>query len=158
MPPGRRRVDVDSRGATDREPLHRGRRLVCGHLERHGGERITTLGCGEVVGELSFLDSRPPVATVTAEETSEVLSLSRDRLQAQLDSDPGFAARFYRALGVFMAHRLRRTVRQFGYGGDQSLVQTYEYDDELDADLLDQVSLAGARFDWMMRRLRGTVR
>src|SRR6185295_14857368 len=44
-------------------------------------ERIVTeLGAGEIVGELSFFDSRPPVASVFALEKSSVLSIPTARL------------------------------------------------------------------------------
>src|SRR5262245_34968175 len=62
---------------------------------------IARLQSGEILGELSFLDSRPPSASVRAIEPSTVLSIPRARLAAKLEQDPGFAARFYRALGVF---------------------------------------------------------
>ena len=45
---------------------------------------INTIGQGEVVGEISFLDSRPPTATVTAAEDSTVLSLPSGRLRSRL--------------------------------------------------------------------------
>jgi hypothetical protein len=41
-----------------------------------------------------------------------------------------------------------------GYGGDEILDDDVEHEDELDPELLENVALAGARFDWMMRRLR----
>jgi hypothetical protein len=66
-------------------------------------------------------------------------------------SDPGFASRFYRALCVFLADRLRHNTLRMGYGGafDQHAK------DELNDDLLDNVHLAGARFDRMLKRLAG---
>src|SRR5687768_11802435 len=42
---------------------------------------INTLQKGEIIGELSFLDSRPPSATVIAAMDSVVLAISRDRLK-----------------------------------------------------------------------------
>src|SRR5262249_47198663 len=41
---------------------------------------INQLQKGEMVGELSFLDSRPPSATVLAAIPSTVLAISRDKL------------------------------------------------------------------------------
>ena len=85
---------------------------------------------GEITGELSFLDSRPPNATVVALEPARVLAIPRAELKRRLELDEGFAARFYRALGVFLASRLRHT------------------------DLLDQTALAGARFEHLLARFR----
>src|SRR5262249_11187261 len=56
------------------------------HLE-HRTERIATLQRGEIVGELSFLDARPPSATVTAATDSIVLAIARDKLRARLERD-----------------------------------------------------------------------
>jgi bacteriocin-type transport-associated protein len=119
------------------------------------GQEVARLQSGEILGELSFLDSRPPSATVTAVDDVSVLSIPRQRLGVKLEQDLGFAARFYRALGIFLASRLRRTQRTLGYASGEVLDDETEHEDELDPELLDSVALAGARFDWMMRRLRG---
>ena len=69
--------------------------------------------------------------------------------------DSAFAARFYRALGVFLASRLRKTQQRLGYGGDTSILDDdVQHEDELDPELLDSVALAGARFKWILERLR----
>lgn len=118
-----------------------------------GNRELARLQCGEVVGEMSFVDSRPPSATVQALEPSVVLKIPRSRLQAKLDQDPPFAARFYRALAVFLSDRLRGTVAHLGYGKGMDLDNDTVYGDEIDRDTLDNLSLAGARFDWLQRRL-----
>jgi CRP/FNR family cyclic AMP-dependent transcriptional regulator len=120
-----------------------------------GGKEVARLQTGEILGELSFLDSRPPTATVTALSEVTVLSIPRSALSGKLEDDAPFAARFYRALGIFLASRLRRTQKTMGYGGDEILDDDVQHEDELDPALLETVALAGARFDWMMRRLRG---
>jgi bacteriocin-type transport-associated protein len=118
------------------------------------GQEVAQLQSGEVLGELSFLDSRPASATVIALDDITVLSIPRSRLQSKLAEEDGFAARFYRALGIFLASRLRRTMQRFGYEGGGVLDDEVEHEDELDPELLQNVSLAGARFDWMIKRLR----
>jgi CRP-like cAMP-binding protein len=115
------------------------------------GEAIATLLAGEIVGEISFVDSRPPSATVTAGKTSCVLEISRTDVKAKIAADEGFASRFYRSIAVFLADRLRVTTGRFGYG---SAAQDAEQFDEMDPDVLDAVSLAAARFDQMLKRLR----
>ena len=81
------------------------------------GVELNTLFPGEIIGELSFLDSRPASATVVAATRSAVARIGRTTLDAKLRHDLGFAARFYRALGVFLAHRLRRqTIIRAGQG------------------------------------------
>ncbi|MDF1662875.1 MAG: cyclic nucleotide-binding domain-containing protein [Planctomycetota bacterium] len=117
------------------------------------GQAVATLGIGEILGELSFLDSRPPAATVVATKASRVFAVPKEDLNERLEDDEGFAARFYLALGVFLATRLRGTMSQFGYSSDKPLDEDQEYADEIEAGLLDDVSLAGARFDNFLRRL-----
>ena len=80
------------------------------------------------------------------------LRLPDDTVRAKLASDPAFAARFYRALCVFLATRLRATTRRMGYGDN---TEDEDAKDELTDDLLDNVHLAGARFDRMLKRLAG---
>jgi CRP-like cAMP-binding protein len=132
--------------------------LLDGHLSVRlaalGGQEVATLRSGEVLGELSFLDSRPPSASVIAQGEVSVLTIRRSSLSVQLERDTAFAARFYRALGIFLSSRLRKTQQRLGYGGEGILDDEVAHEDELDPGLLDQVALAGARFDWMLKRLR----
>lgn len=113
-----------------------------------GGE-VARVSSGEVLGEISYVDRRPPTATVTATEDASVIAVPRTDLSAKLDQDPGFAARFYRALAVFLADRLRSTLRHIGQddGGDAG-------EDELDLEALDTVSRAGVRFERIIQRLQ----
>jgi len=123
----------------------------------HRNERIATLQKGEIVGELSFLDSRPPSATVMAASDSIVLAISRDKLESKLQRDMAFAARFYRVLGVFLADRLRNTMQTLGYGSSNSLRVEDQADDEIDPDLLGSVSIAAKRFEWLVERFKTPV-
>ncbi len=111
------------------------------------------LGCGEVVGEVSFVDARPPVASVTAAEDTTLLAIDRARLAAKLAADHEFAARFYRSLAIFLASRLRSTMRRMGYSRSQPLKEDEEYEDELGEEVLDSLHLAGTRFDQVLQRL-----
>jgi len=122
-------------------------------VQSRRNERIATLQKGEIVGELSFLDSRPPSATVVAATNSIVLAISRDKLAAKLERDTGFAARFYRALGVFLADRLRNTTQRLGFGNsDSPLVE--DAVDEIDPELLASVSIAAKRFELLVERFK----
>jgi CRP/FNR family cyclic AMP-dependent transcriptional regulator len=119
-----------------------------------GNKEVARLRSGEIVGEMSFVDSRPPSATVQAVEPSSVLAIPRRDLEARLFQDATFAARFYRAMAMFLSDRLRSTVGLLGYGSGQTLEDEASYADEIDTAVLDNVSLAGARFDLLQRRLR----
>jgi CRP/FNR family transcriptional regulator, cyclic AMP receptor protein len=114
---------------------------------------INTLQKGEIVGELSFLDSRPPTATVLAATDAVALTISRQKLRAKLERDTAFAAKFYRGLGVFLADRLRRATRTLGYEDSQS-PRADEATDEIDPELLDTVAIAAKRFELLVEHLK----
>lgn len=124
------------------------------HIEAIKKELIARLLPGEIVGELSFLDSRPPNATVVAATKSNVLVIPRDKLSAKLRRDTAFSARFYRGLGVFLANRLRQTVSRMGFGVPDSLSEDEEAVDEMDPELLDALSLAAKRFEILLERFK----
>ncbi len=90
-----------------------------------GGREIARLGQGEIVGEMSFVDSRPPSATVRAAQASQVFAIPQTDLAEKLDRDVGFASRFYRAMAMFLSNRLRSTVGQLGDAGE-TLSETNE--------------------------------
>jgi 4-hydroxymandelate oxidase len=71
-------------------------------------EPIAMVKPGQFVGEISFLDSRPTSATVTAHADSKILRIGRGELQARLGKNPRFAARFYQALGMRLAQIYRK--------------------------------------------------
>ena len=122
--------------------------------EKLDGRELARLRSGEIVGEMSFIEARAPTATVKALEDGLVLALPRAALLQQLKNDTAFAARFYRALAVFLSDRMRSTVRTLGYGTAVTTVDEDEVqDDELDLNVLDKVHLAGQRFDDMLKRL-----
>jgi bacteriocin-type transport-associated protein len=116
---------------------------------------IARLTSGAVVGEMSFADARPPSATVQAVEKSLVLSIPTALLLEKLHKDEGFASRFYRAIAIFLSTRLRGTVRYLGYAKEHALVDESGQED-LSPETIDNVPLAQARFDWLLRRLRNT--
>lgn len=122
-------------------------------LKAMQNKEIDRAFCGEIVGEMSFVDSRPPSATVRALDDCTVLSVPRSVLNQRLEHDTGFAARFYRAIALFLSDRLRQTTRVAVAWASQSLDEDVDADDELDAAVLDNVHLAGARFDRILKRL-----
>lgn len=111
-----------------------------------GGHQIARLTTGDVIGEMSFVEKRPPSASVSALENAHVLAISRDAILAAFEADQGFAARFYRALAVFLSDRLRTATS----GGED--------DGELDEGLLDSLSQAGDRFMRLIGLMEGRIR
>jgi CRP/FNR family transcriptional regulator, cyclic AMP receptor protein len=112
---------------------------------------IAVLKAGEVVGEISFVDSRPPTANVRAEIESKVGALSHNVLMERLRENVGFAARFYQSLAAYLADRLRTTVGSLGVQ-KLNLDESIEDTDELASHLLSNLSMAGTRFTEMQRR------
>ena len=85
-----------------------------------------------------------------------MLCVPQAALRARLAENEGFAARFYRALAVFLSDRLRATVAHLGYGDTSDKEDAYaafEDEHELDEGVLDNLHVAGDR----MRRLIGLL-
>lgn len=134
--------------------LLEGRLAVWLQLRRGPEREIARLQAGEIVGEMSFVDTRPPSATVRAVEDSTVFAITKAVLSAKLAADQGFAARFYRALAIYLSTTVRERHRALGYGADSDLAEMEEDEgDELDGNVLDGVYLAGERFDRMVKRV-----
>lgn len=109
-------------------------------------QRLATLGLGDVVGEMSFVEKGLPSATVVADGPARVLAVPRSAILAAFAADAGFAARFYRALAVFLSDRLRSLSAPAGTAT------------ELDEGLLDTLSEAGDRFVRLIDLLEGRIR
>jgi hypothetical protein len=84
---------------------------------------------------------------------AKVLVLQKSQVEDHLAEDPAFAARFYRALAIFLADRLRGTVQRNKAGAP--VTSTAIEEDELDDSVLDNVSVAGLRFQQMLKTLAG---
>jgi CRP/FNR family cyclic AMP-dependent transcriptional regulator len=74
-------------------------------------------------------------------------------LQQRIAEDSPFAARFYRALAIFLADRLRATTRRLGYGATGDLDNEAVLEGELDIGTLDTLSQAGDRFTRLLQTL-----
>ena len=120
-------------------------------------QELGRLSRGDIVGETLFIEVETPLSmTVKALRNSRLLSIPKWRLTAKLLHDVGFAARFYRVLANILADKQREIVQRLGYGrlsysSGESLQQVFA--NELDNDFLSDMSLAGARFDWMLKKI-----
>jgi CRP-like cAMP-binding protein len=117
------------------------------------GELIVELHSGEIIGEMSLVDPARTTASVRANEGASALRLSHARLRDKLAADAQFAARFYRALAVFMSARMRHTTRRFGYGPMSGPVEGPV--DEISETQLAKAHLASLRFERLLKRLAG---
>jgi CRP/FNR family cyclic AMP-dependent transcriptional regulator len=73
---------------------------------------VARVANGEIVGEMSLLDQSLPFASVIVVELVDVLSIDHSKLEAKIESDPGFAARLYRAMAMLLSFRLRAAVQR----------------------------------------------
>ena len=119
------------------------------------GFKLAAVGVGEILGEISLVDTRPPTASVVVENDCVVLAVKQRALREKLKKDQGFAARLYRALAIFLANRMRSTVNTLGYGKPAESVDTPQEDDSdlLDDEVLDGVYNAGLRFERLLKKL-----
>jgi CRP-like cAMP-binding protein len=118
------------------------------------GTQVATLLAGEVIGEISFVDSHVPSASVVVTRNAQVLAIPRKVLSDKLAQDTGFACRFYYAIARFLADRLYATVTRLGYGNASQDVDA----DEIPDANLDEIDLATVRFDKLLKQLRGDYR
>ena len=128
--------------------------VIDGQLLVHSGSvEIAKLLAGEIVGEISFVDLRPPSASVTALVDSQALAIDKAALRAKLQKDPGFASRFYLSVATFLAERLRVAIALLSTGQEGAALGYREDLDELPVDMLEHIALASARFDMIVKRL-----
>ena len=115
---------------------------------------VATLYSGEVLGEISMVDPRPPQVEVRARTSAHVLEVPRRAIDERLAGDRPFAARFYFALASYMAERLRSTTSRLGYGSAEDAVPDYG---QLDEKAMDDIAIAGAHFNSILQRMRTAV-
>ncbi|ARV58814.1 bacteriocin-type transport-associated protein [Nostocales cyanobacterium HT-58-2] len=114
---------------------------------------------GEIIGETALVDARLPMYTFKAAEDSQVLAIKKQQLMIKLQQNPGMGARFYRVIAMLLSARLQGLISRLGYGRSsyrvgQRLSEDFEYEDEIDLNVMDNIFLGGARFDWMLKRLK----
>ena len=102
---------------------------------------------------MSFVDSRPTSAKVTAIADSWVLSISKTDIAKKLQQDTAFAARFYRAIALVLSDRMRAVTGTLAYGKAREIEELIKLEGEVDPSILDRVHLAGLKFDRVLQRL-----
>jgi CRP-like cAMP-binding protein len=122
---------------------------------QRAGTELARLDVGEVVGEMSFLSSRPASATVSALSPCMIFEVPQTRLKSKVRSDVHFASRFYNAMCLFLVDRLDRTDALIGKGRRIADQTRPVEGGKISDDSMDSVVLAGARFNWFLERVRG---
>ena len=108
---------------------------------------------GEILGEMSFVETGNASATVKVAEKSLLLAISQQKLAAKIKEDAEFGARFYRAIALVIVDRWRDRLIRLGFGSYQEEELIDEFLDEIDLEDLDKMAIAGIRFQWMLERL-----
>ncbi len=129
--------------------------VLDGRLSVQVGENtvIANLAAGDIVGEMSFIDSDPPSAFVVANEASQVLAIPRTVVSQRLATDQAFAARLYHSLAVVLSDRLRTTISGLTEVEGEASSDIPVDVQELDEGVLDNIHIAGER----MRRILALV-
>lgn len=117
-------------------------------IESQNQTELAIISEGEIVGEVSFIDTRPPLASVRSREESVVLSLPRVQLLSKLQQDTNFASRFYRAICLCLSDRLRGT----GYDLDELEAHIGGFGQAM----LGNLELAEAKFNWLIKNVRSS--
>jgi CRP-like cAMP-binding protein len=76
------------------------------------GWQIATVRAGEVLGEMAFLEGTDASASVVADESVEVYSISWQTLHELFDLYPHMGSRFYRSIAVSLSRRLRKQIAE----------------------------------------------
>lgn len=114
--------------------------------EQNPRQKIAHIGSGEIIGEMSFLDERPPSVSVVANEDVKVYCIALEPVRQYMEENTRFAARFYYSIALFLSDRLRKTTSRLGYGAPEDDI------DELNANVLLQVGQAGSRFHRLLNK------
>ena len=123
------------------------------YIDADGCEmKVAERGVGDILGEMSFIETLPASATVKAVADSILFTMEKSVLADHLEIDRDFAARFYRGIAISLSYRLRESM-------DQDASRREETDGKIDEgkkrdpNVLDNVYLAGLRFDRIVRRM-----
>jgi signal-transduction protein with cAMP-binding, CBS, and nucleotidyltransferase domain len=84
-------------------------------IKAANGAFIAKLESARSVGEMSLVDPAPTSVSVEVAVDSLLFRVPT-KLRQKLASDTAFASRFYRAICIFLADRLRATTKRMGYG------------------------------------------
>lgn len=108
---------------------------------------------GDLIGEISYVDERRTSAQVSAKTTVLLAHLGYQVLSDKLQSDLGFASRFYRGVASVLAFRLRKNLQATITPKSNVMASHEEYAGEIDSTDLDTTAKSGARLAFMLKAL-----
>ncbi|MEG4500420.1 cyclic nucleotide-binding domain-containing protein [Microcoleus sp. F10-C6] len=123
-------------------------------IEAEQTKELAKIASGELVGEVSFIDTRPPLATVKAIAETHLLAIPRRQLVTKLQHDMGFASRFYYGISLCLADRMRGTIRHIEYGRNIELAQPELDREDINPNIMENLALAEAKFNWLRENVR----
>ena len=74
---------------------------------------VATLGRGACAGEMSIIDDYPRSATITTAKPSELLLLTKSRLDSICNENPKLGLKFVKGLNKSLSMKLRQTTGQY---------------------------------------------
>lgn len=108
---------------------------------------------GDLIGEVSYVDERRTTAQISAQTPVTLARLSSQALADKLQTDLGFASRFYRGVASVLAFRLRQNLQATISQQSNVLSSNDEFAGEIDAVDLDATARSGARLAFMLKAL-----
>lgn len=79
----------------------------------HAKQIIASYGYGHCVGEMALIDDCPRSATVVVTEPSELLILTKKRMEHMVKKNPILGVKIYKGLAKNLSLRLRGTAGRF---------------------------------------------
>ncbi|MEO5357701.1 MAG: cyclic nucleotide-binding domain-containing protein [Nitrospirae bacterium YQR-1] len=80
-----------------------------------GEKQINTVGPGEILGEMSYIEDTQTSATVISLETTVLLNISRESLDNRISEEPDFGRRLYKGVSIAVSQRLRQAMLRVDY-------------------------------------------
>jgi bacteriocin-type transport-associated protein len=126
------------------------------------GYEIAQLTRGEITGEMALIDTRLSAYSFKALENLQVLAIDKQQLSIEIQKNPALGTRFLRAIAMLISARMQALIGRVGYGRSsyllgENLSGNSQYADEIDVNMMDDLSLGGKRFDWMLKRLKISI-
>jgi bacteriocin-type transport-associated protein len=126
------------------------------------GYEIAQLTRSEITGEMALIDTRLSAYSFKALENLQVLAIDKQQLSIEIQKNPAMGNRFLRAIAMLISARMQALIGRVGYGRSsyllgENLSGNSQYADEIDVNMMDDLSLGGKRFDWMLKRLKISI-
>ncbi|MFI5225449.1 MAG: cyclic nucleotide-binding domain-containing protein [Candidatus Limnocylindrales bacterium] len=115
-------IEVDfpaGRAIVRQDEVGTGFYLIAGGRARvvRDGETVAELGPGQFFGELSLLDGRPRIATVSAIEPTTCLAIASWDFETLLQAQPGVAIAILRGVAQRLREVIDESARRLATGG-----------------------------------------